>query len=146
MVSRRCGEPPPPANDAPIPGLSPAAWPAVARFLHINDPGLLAVGMASSGTKALLEDIAAFLWAIQQEYRDRQEEQAAVDRYTYRNSTGSGSGGSIDSASSSHEAHLSDAAQNQQNCCAHRREVRTRAHHQHADAMDRAPSEDRSDC
>ena len=148
MVRRRCGEPPPPADDAPIPGLPPAAWPIVARFMHINDPGQLAVGMASSGTKALLDEIAAYLWAIEQEYRAQQEEQAAVDRN--RNSTGSGSGGSSDSTGSSDKAHLNETAPNQgaveEDCCAHQQEARTRAQHQRDAAVDRTSSEERSDC
>ena len=74
MVCPICGALLPPADDAPIPGLSAAAWPAVASFLFIDDPGLLAVGMASAGTTALLDQIAADHWAIAEEYRARQEE------------------------------------------------------------------------
>ena len=78
MARPNCGALPPPADDAPIPGLLPAAWPAVASFLHINDPGLLAVGMASAGTKALLDEFAADHWAIAEEYRAQQEERDHV--------------------------------------------------------------------
>ena len=74
MVCLDCVALLPPADDAPIPGLPAAAWPIVASFLFINDSGLLAISMASGGTAALLDQIAAGHWAIAEDYRARQEE------------------------------------------------------------------------